>query len=367
MSLVAGVTVDRQARLRSAGVAGRRDLARLHHPTASARTVEPDLADMIVQAHSGTHRSDDPVGALWRRDRPARRRDLAALGVRTVGDVARLDVATATVDVGRRLPQLIDQARVQIVGEPHLTRTASVPSRCGQDVVGGRRDVELHTDLEHDGDLLIGVGCTVRTADQRLRWLAGHHWFSLFAHPDVAPSEGSARAFAAFWNWQDRLVGAARRLELTVGHLVYSDAERRTLVGLAERCAPSGQGTPAPQQVADAFDGHWTDLHRLLTDRLLRPAGDTRLKTLAGDIAGFRWRDPEPSGANCVAWFRRARIAQRTGDRATFARLRSRIADYNADDCAGQAHLVGWLHRRLSGDGPALQPVAALDDDPRFR
>lgn len=380
VSLVAGAAGTRQVRLRAAGVTRRADLARLHHLTAAALAAEPDLPELIGAARTGPHLPDEPLGVLWRRDRPARRRALADLGVRTVADVARLDSATAAVAVAgpppARLPDLIDQARVQVAGQVRLARTVAEGTvdlgfgsgdPTGRPTAPPRGALELHTDMENDGPLLIGIGSTVRTSAATLRHFGGHRWFSLFDYPDRDPQQASARLFADFWSWQARLLAAATSAGLTARHLVYSGAERRAFVDQADRAAAYRQGTPDPAEVEAAFAAGWVDLHGLLTRQLLWPSGSTRLKDLAGQVAGYRWRDRDPSGASCVVWFRHARLARTVGDTATFTRLARRIADYNADDCAGQAHLVGWLHRRLSGDGPPLRPVSDFDTDPRFR
>jgi predicted RecB family nuclease len=65
------------------------------------------------------------------------------------------------------------------------------------------------------------------------------------------------------------------------------------------------------------------------------PTRDHSIKTLATYL-GFSWRDPHPSGAASIEWFKRW---IETGDLAT----KQRILEYNEDDCRAMRILLDGL------------------------
>jgi predicted RecB family nuclease len=65
------------------------------------------------------------------------------------------------------------------------------------------------------------------------------------------------------------------------------------------------------------------------------PTYDFSIKTLASYL-GFKWRDPNPSGAASIEWYHRW---VETGD----PRIRQRILDYNEDDCRAMRVLLDAL------------------------
>jgi predicted RecB family nuclease len=65
------------------------------------------------------------------------------------------------------------------------------------------------------------------------------------------------------------------------------------------------------------------------------PTYDFSIKTLASYL-GFRWRDPNPSGAVSIEWYHRW---VETGD----PKIRQRILDYNEDDCRAMRVLLDAL------------------------
>jgi predicted RecB family nuclease len=65
------------------------------------------------------------------------------------------------------------------------------------------------------------------------------------------------------------------------------------------------------------------------------PTWDYSLKTLAKYL-GFRWRDPDPSGASSIEWFHRW---AESGDLS----IKQRILDYNEDDCRATRVLLDCL------------------------
>ena len=67
------------------------------------------------------------------------------------------------------------------------------------------------------------------------------------------------------------------------------------------------------------------------------PTYDQSIKTLAVYL-GFHWRDPHPSGAASIEWYRRW---VETGDAA----VKQRILDYNEDDCLATGVVADGIRR----------------------
>jgi predicted RecB family nuclease len=65
------------------------------------------------------------------------------------------------------------------------------------------------------------------------------------------------------------------------------------------------------------------------------PTRDFSIKTLA-KFLGFQWRDASPSGAASIEWFDRW---AKSGD----AEIKSRIIDYNEDDCRATRVLLDGI------------------------
>jgi uncharacterized protein len=113
----------------------------------------------------------------------------------------------------------------------------------------------------------------------------------------------------------------------------YSSYEKVTYRRLAKRypdvCTP------------DEMDGllnhpHMVDLYTdVVKSNAEFPCYDQSIKTLAVYLC-FKWRDENPSGAASISWFN---DFQKTGD----VTIKSRIIDYNEDDCIATAHVLDAL------------------------
>jgi len=112
------------------------------------------------------------------------------------------------------------------------------------------------------------------------------------------------------------------------------------------------EGGPSRRHL-DAFrqtsPPQWIDLHDLAKDQI-QTEGPLGLKQLAV-AAGFAWRDANPSGEASMLWYETA-----LGNGAEAEASRSRILEYNEDDCRATAALRHWLN------GPAK--LLAHRDDP---
>jgi len=72
--------------------------------------------------------------------------------------------------------------------------------------------------------------------------------------------------------------------------------------------------------------------HDIVRSKTEWPTYDFSIKTIASYL-GFKWRDPNPSGAASIEWYHRW---VETGD----PKIRQRILDYNEDDCRAMRFLL---------------------------
>jgi predicted RecB family nuclease len=87
----------------------------------------------------------------------------------------------------------------------------------------------------------------------------------------------------------------------------------------------------------NAAPPRWFDLHEV-AKRQIQTEGPLGLKQLA-TAAGFRWRDPNPSGEASMLWYEES-----TRDDAGAMTSRRRILEYNEDDCRATKALRDWLN-----------------------
>ena len=110
----------------------------------------------------------------------------------------------------------------------------------------------------------------------------------------------------------------------------YSPYERTTLKRLASRFPDvAAQGDVealfARNEALDLY-------HDLARSKMEWPTNDLSIKTLAS-FFDFSWRDTDPSGASSIQWYHEW---AETGDSG----LRTRILEYNEDDCRAMRFLV---------------------------
>ena len=100
---------------------------------------------------------------------------------------------------------------------------------------------------------------------------------------------------------------------------VYSAKERATLKRLMQRYQ-------LDQAVYDRYLEYEYDLYSDLVVKYSDwPTYSYGIKQIASFV-GFKWRDPDPSGANSIVWYN-----EYLNDGS--AQLLARILDYNEDDC----------------------------------
>ncbi len=116
----------------------------------------------------------------------------------------------------------------------------------------------------------------------------------------------------------------------------YSHHERTTYIKLSAKYPT----VCSEADVKKLFDSDRTiDLLKIV-GRSEWPTRDTSIKTLA-KFAGFRWRDPHPSGAASMEWFR-----QWVDGGSVDAK--NRILDYNEDDCRATRVVLDEIRKMSS-------------------
>ena len=209
-------------------------------------------------------------------------------------------------------------------------------------------DVEVDVDMEsyEDATYLWGVYVTLNQPTPGLT--AGYRSFVEWG---VLTHETEAANFASFWAWLEGVRDACREQGRTfAAYCFWAQAED----GAMNRAVtPPLEGGPTSADLA-AFrredPAQWIDLHDV-AKRQIQTEGPLGLKLLAVG-AGFTWRDPNPSGEASIQWYEEATRPDSPDALAS----RTRILEYNEDDCRATKALRDWLN------GPAR--ALAHRDDP---
>lgn len=197
-------------------------------------------------------------------------------------------------------------------------------------------DVEVDVDMEsyEDATYLWGAHVTVNHPTNGVA--AGYR---AFVEWGALSHETEAAIFKDFWTWLKGLRDACHEQGRTfVAYCFWAQAED----GAMNRAVnPPLDGGPTPHDLA-AFrrsdPAQWIDLHEL-AKRQIQTEGPLGLKLLAV-AAGFSWRDPNPSGEASIRWYEEATRSQ-LPDALAF---RTRILEYNEDDCRATKALRDWLN-----------------------
>jgi predicted RecB family nuclease len=269
-----------------------------------------------------------------------------------LGITTRRGLARAVIDMpDPKVKREIDQARVSIVGKPHLARgtsTISVP----------RATFELDIDIEDSNGLcyLIGVADTWRRKENgTFKARTDFHAFADWTRTE----EGEAKVFAEFWAYliAQEAKATANRWGFRAYH--YTEHETRYFRHLAIKHAGK-PGVPTLDALNAFLDSNkWVDLHKIVSTEIVWPTENHQLKTLARYI-GFDWRDEAPGGANSMAWFAQA---TESPDEEVREAAQRRILEYNEDDVLATLALRDWLDRPGSRprSGNSLPAVETLD------
>jgi predicted RecB family nuclease len=225
-----------------------------------------------------------------------------------------------------QLPELIYRARSMVLGHP--TRKVSADN-----LSCPTADIEIDVDMESYDECTYLWGAVVRTSRPIDGVREGYHEFSHFG--PLTP-EIERDVFVAFWDWFQGVRVLAERAQMSfAAYCFYENAEN----GSMRRAIATGGVRQGMAFEVESFLGSssWIDLHKLCVDQI-QSDGKMGLKQLA-PAAGFAWRDEEPGGEASMSWFETA-IAGGSDAEAS----RTRILEYNEDDCRATQALRDWLN-----------------------
>ena len=357
ITLLPGITPARAKVHYAAGVTEVSQLARRDTKTATAVDAgATGLAERIVEA--ATLPKTQKVETMFSgRGAATQVAALKAAGIKTTGDLAGLDVATAAYSGTTGLTSAIDQARVtdfaRVRRQTHVFRARGVKT-----LEVPTAKVEIHVDMENDEHVYLwGVRIVRHTAKGPV---AEHVPFVTFEATD----EAEAVVTAEFWKFlMDAIKDADKQYgkgNVLVFH--YTAAEDRCLRHLIEKHAGT-KGIPSSATLEKFLASDvWVDLYPILANQLVWPTENMTLKSLAKYVRFF-WRDTDPSGANSVVWYKRA-IDPSDPEAKDF---QDRIVDYNADDCEATAVLLAWLQQFGKVRNLAKKLASVEDLEERYR
>ena len=254
---------------------------------------------------------------------------LTGMGISTIDELARYP-GPAPADRAGRAPfdDVIVCAAAWLDGTK-LIRRVDEPSVT-------RADVEVDVDMEsygEDGAYLWGTLLTDTSDPTReVRYRPFVTW-------DPLPTLDESRSFAEFWQWLTAERDAARADGKTFAAYCYSQsAENRWLLSSADRFI-GRPGIPTRREVEDFIGSdEWVDIFEAVGRNFICPDGKG-LKRIA-PVAGFAWRDAEPSGEASMGWYREA---VGMGDSDVDPTQRTRLLEYNEDDVRATKVLREWI------------------------
>lgn len=292
---------------------------------AAAGTPEPEPAGPVPDA-SAADTAEPDVGQQVA--------VLAAHGIKTAADLRALDAVVVSLadQPVRRLAEAVQGARAQATSRPQLRHGVA-------ELVVPTADVEIDIDMESalDGAAYLWGA-----------WVDGtYHAFKSW---DAPTTDVEADVFVSFWDWltAQRQEAAAQGRSVAI-YCWFKGAESGALRrGAAAAAAVRGrEGAPAEVEGFLASPD-FVDLYEVFITQLLT-GGSAGLKTVA-TLAGFRWRDADPNGADSMAWHA---SAVDDPDPRRQDRARDRLLAYNEDDVRATAAVRRWLRTDLGASRAA--------------
>jgi len=233
-----------------------------------------------------------------------------------------------------RLEELIYRARAHVVG-------TSLRIVAPNDVHCPRGDVEIDVDMEsyNDATYLWGAYVTVRVPTEGVP-----EGYRAFVEWGDLNDESEAKIFADFWEWfQDIRRRCQEQGRSLTAYCFWAQAENGAMTRAVRTPLPGGPTMSDLEAFWTQTPPEWIDLHEQAKNQI-QTEGPLGLKLLA-TATGFSWRDENPSGEASMTWYE---TAVRDSSEEALA-SRTRILEYNEDDCRATLALREWLC------GPARQ------------
>jgi predicted RecB family nuclease len=233
-------------------------------------------------------------------------------GLATIDAIAQMDVKRylkgpeKIPGLGEKsLERMKRRAQVMLAGKPEIRPGFVFP----------QAEEEIYFDIEDDPTqgLVYFYGMVLQDGN-------GRDEFMFLQADGPEEEENTVRLFWEFIRAHPRAV-----------FYVYSHKERSTLRALMERY----QLDPA---VFEQYCGQELDLYKFVVDHSDWPTYSYGIKQIARQV-GFSWRDPDPSGANSIAWYND--YLKDTSRKE----LMQRILEYNEDDCRAMIAIKRYFER----------------------
>lgn len=284
---------------------------------------------------------------------------LAEENIHTVAQLAALDVVEPENWPGGSFTTAVAVARASLAGFGMVYKSGRVKVP--------RADIEIDVDMESvldDGAYLWGalLSYTSTEAEQTMRAAEGDAAAPGY-HPYVTwkrlPNRSTAECFVRLWHWIARLRRRAAAEGFSCNVYCYAQAGERHWMLANVRQQADYLGMPSEDEVRELLDGpHWVDVFRLVERQFVGVHG-LGLKKVA-PVAGFHWRDEEPSGEASIAWHSQAvRSSSRAGGKgkALVQQTRARLLAYNEDDVRATRAVRCWL-----SEGTWLEDLPSLQE-----
>jgi predicted RecB family nuclease len=197
-------------------------------------------------------------------------------------------------------------------------------------------DIEVDVDMESYDDVtyLWGAYVTVNRATEGVT--EGYHAFVEWG--DLS-REAETENFARFWSWLRALQATCDDNDRTfAAYCFWAQAEDGAMNRAVAQPLAGGPTLSDLSEFRNADPPKWHDLHEA-AKRQIQTEGPLGLKQLAM-AAGFRWRDPNPSGEASILWYEEST----RDDGPSALASRQRILEYNEDDCRATKALRDWLN-----------------------
>lgn len=246
---------------------------------------------------------------------------LKQVGLLTVEDIAKMNVKEY-LRPPKKIPRMGEKALYRMKLRAQVSLSGEPLIRAGYVFPKNKREVYFDIEDDPTRGLTYLFGLVIKEENRPLRYE-----YFLAKHPEE--EEATVRAF-----WEYLAAGEEDKT-----YYVYSHKERTSLKHLMERYS-------LDSNVYDRYVRNEYDLYtKLIVEHSDWPTFSYSIKHIA-KLVGFRWRDPDPSGANSIAWFNEYL------ENPSHQNVLHRILRYNEDDCLAMLAIKQFFENRL-GENPS--------------
>ena len=243
---------------------------------------------------------------------------LKRVGLQTVEDIAKMEIKEYLAPP-KKIPRMGEKALRRMKQRAQVCIAGAPLIRPGYVFPASKREVYFDIEDDPTRGITYLFGLVIKENAQPLRYE-----YFLANHPEE--EEATVRAF-----WEYLSGGLEEET-----YYVYSHKERTSLKQLMERYR-------LDPEVFDRYVHCEYDLYtKLIVEYSDWPTFSYSIKHVA-KMAGFRWRDPDPSGANSITWYND--YLRNPSQKS----LIHRILRYNEDDCLAMLAIKQFFETRAGG------------------